>query len=256
VFDHPLVLWKSVDDGEIWCCDDICPHRSAALSEGRIRDGKIECLYHGWQFEGRKGTNNKAPVGSCTYIPQLEKGATIPKRACLKMREIRIVEGIVWVWMGDSEPSKDVPRQGDSLDEKTGIPSCKGTVLNDFLIDLPYDHSYLIENLIDPAHIPISHDNTQGGGKRDSAQAYDMQVDPNSISPAGFKGRYRTESSKQKNDPFIEVDFQAPGIIRQYGEPRPGIFFGAALHCRYCRFEYFLLRSSLVVSFCKLIIRA
>jgi len=228
VFDHPLVLWKAEDEGEIYCADDVCPHRSAALSEGRVRDGKIECLYHGWQFQGQNTADDK-PAGSCTLIPQLKKGATIPKRACLKMRDLRVVEGIVWVWMGDSVPSKDVPRQDDGLDELTG--KREGSIVNDFQIDLPYDHSYLVENLIDPAHIPISHDKTPGGGKRELAEAYEMIVDRDSVSSTGFTGRYRTESQKEKDGPYIEVQFQAPGIIRQRGEPRPGIKFGAALHC-------------------------
>ena len=54
VFGEPLVLWRSEDDGTVHCADDVCPHRAAALSEGRLRDGKLECYYHGWQFDGKK----------------------------------------------------------------------------------------------------------------------------------------------------------------------------------------------------------
>jgi phenylpropionate dioxygenase-like ring-hydroxylating dioxygenase large terminal subunit len=251
VFGHPLVLWKSRDDGPIHCADDVCPHRQAALSEGRTRDGKLECYYHGWQFQGEDAstvddeeedqdqrTNGKA--GACTFIPQLSKiksGATIPKQACLKMRECRVVEGIVWVWMGEDQDSagfhtKPVPTQGDGLDPVTGQKD--GCIVNDFQIDLPYDHSYLVENLLDPAHIPISHDRTPGGGRREKAEAYDMLVDAPSMSPLGFTGRFRLESQIVKGDPYIEVQFEAPGIIRQKGRPRgqnSTIVFGAALHC-------------------------
>lgn len=45
VFGNPMVLWRSQDDGDIHCADDECPHRAAALSEGRLRDGKLECVY-------------------------------------------------------------------------------------------------------------------------------------------------------------------------------------------------------------------
>ena len=47
-----------------------------------------------------------------------------------------------------------------------------GVDVYDFVVELPYDHSYLVENLADPAHIPISHDRTPGGGKRENAEAY------------------------------------------------------------------------------------
>jgi len=219
VFGVPLVLWKSQDDGIIYCADDVCPHRSAALSEGRLRDGNIECLYHGWQFNGQ---------GTCERIPQLEPSAAIPKRACLKMRECRVVEGIVWVWMGDDAPNSGPPMQGDLLDPVTG--TSPDIYINDFQIDLPYDHSYLLENLIDPAHIPISHDRTPGGGMRENAQAYEMEVDEDSVSAQGFSGRFRFAAA-EPDDPWTDLKMEAPGIIRQIGKPRPGVNFGAALHC-------------------------
>lgn len=224
VFGRPLVLWRSTDNGPIYCADDLCPHRAAALSEGRLRDGKIECYYHGWQFSGQD-------KGACTFIPQLSsKASSIPKRACLRMRPCRVVEGIVWAWMGDDdseEPTKEPPRQDHELDEQTGQrPGC---ILNDFQIDLPYDWSYLVENLIDPAHIPISHDRTPGGGKRENAEPYEMVVDPTSMNSQGFTGRYRVES-KMPDGPWTEVRFDAPGVVRQIGT-QPKIVFGAALHC-------------------------
>eukprot|EP00553_Chaetoceros_curvisetus_P006850 CAMPEP_0204626164 /NCGR_PEP_ID=MMETSP0717-20131115/11832_1 /ASSEMBLY_ACC=CAM_ASM_000666 /TAXON_ID=230516 /ORGANISM="Chaetoceros curvisetus" /LENGTH=165 /DNA_ID=CAMNT_0051642041 /DNA_START=54 /DNA_END=547 /DNA_ORIENTATION=- len=80
IFDNPLVLWRD-ENGILYCADDVCPHRAAALSEGQVIDGKLECLYHGWQFEGKNG-------GDCVTIPQLEENASIPKRACLKMRHV------------------------------------------------------------------------------------------------------------------------------------------------------------------------
>ena len=36
--------------------------RLAKLSEGQLVDGRLECLYHGWQFEGK---------GKCVKIPQV-----------------------------------------------------------------------------------------------------------------------------------------------------------------------------------------
>eukprot|EP00977_Amphora_coffeiformis_P001589 scaffold307_cov162-Amphora_coffeaeformis.AAC.5 len=221
VFGHPLVLWRSQDKGRIYCADDVCPHRAAALSEGRLWDGKLECNYHGWQFNGDDG--------KCVTIPQLAEGASIPQRACLRMRECQVVEGIVWAWMGDdsSLPTKDPPRQDDGLDEDTG--QRKGCILNDFQIDLPYDHSYLVENLIDPAHIPISHDRTPGGGKRENAEAYEMILDNDSMNSQGFTGRFRVES-KKPDGLWTELRYDAPGVVRQYGT-NPNITFGAALHC-------------------------
>jgi nitrite reductase/ring-hydroxylating ferredoxin subunit len=81
VYGQLLVLWKSEDDGVVYCADDVCPHRLAALSEGPLREGKLECYYHSWQ-------SNRSKDGECKSIPQLEKGAEIPKQACLKMHPL------------------------------------------------------------------------------------------------------------------------------------------------------------------------
>ena len=226
VFGEPLVLWREKKNGVIYCAADRCPHRAAALSEGRLRDGQLYCLYHGWQFSGEQ-------QGACTKIPQLLRSNTtttvIPQRACLDMKTCRVDEGIVWVWMGSSSssdpPTRDVPR--------TGVVGTKGWNVYDFMIDLPYDHSFLVENLLDPAHIAISHDRTPGGGKREDAAAYDMHVDTDSINADGFTGKFRL--STKTDGPFANFTFEAPGIVRNEVRgtlPNGKEFgFGAGLHC-------------------------
>jgi len=49
--------------GEWNVFEDACPHRLAALSEGRIDEntGNLMCTYHGWTFDS---------AGKCTKIPQ------------------------------------------------------------------------------------------------------------------------------------------------------------------------------------------
>ena len=222
IFNEPLVLWRDASN-QLHCANDVCPHRSAALSEGRIRDGKLECLYHGWQYSGEEN-------GACVTIPQLAEKATIPKQACLRMRKIRVEEGIIWVWMGDEDTETGPPLSGFNVGSKEF--SDKGFISYDFQIDLPYDHSYLVENLLDPAHIPISHDRTQGGGKREMAQAYDMEVDEESMSSSGFTGRYRNTRPRKdgKENVWTETKFDAPGIIR-YRTVSGKVNFCGDLHC-------------------------
>jgi hypothetical protein len=88
-----------------------------------------------------------------------------------------------------------------------------------------------VENLLDPAHIDISHDRTAGGGKRENARPYEMHIDHDSMSPQGFTGRHRQDAKRN----FTEFRFEAPGILRQYGEstlPNGNMIrFGSALHC-------------------------
>ena len=64
IFDEPIVLLKRPGDQGVVALRDRCPHRAAALSEGRMMpDGQLQCAYHGWSFDGESGI--------CTNIPQV-----------------------------------------------------------------------------------------------------------------------------------------------------------------------------------------
>src|SRR3954470_11264130 len=58
---EPVLLGRR-RDGLAFALRDICPHRAAPLSAGTIRDGTVECPYHGWRF---------GADGVCAHIPSL-----------------------------------------------------------------------------------------------------------------------------------------------------------------------------------------
>jgi phenylpropionate dioxygenase-like ring-hydroxylating dioxygenase large terminal subunit len=105
-------------------------------------------------------------------------------------------------------------------------------VYTQMVIDLPYDHSYLVENLLDPAHIPISHHATEGGGDKKNAKPLHFDIDTASISTQGFNATIQNFGKKPS-----QYSFEAPCIIRVRSEAvnektgKPGLVFGAALHC-------------------------
>lgn len=64
IFDEPIVVLKRPGEQGVVALRDRCPHRAAALSEGRMTpDGQLQCAYHGWTFDGESGI--------CTNIPQV-----------------------------------------------------------------------------------------------------------------------------------------------------------------------------------------
>mmetsp|Transcript_7729 Transcript_7729/g.18572 ORF Transcript_7729/g.18572 Transcript_7729/m.18572 type:complete len:226 (-) Transcript_7729:1345-2022(-) len=68
---------------------DVCPHRLAALSEGRLTEqGFLQCAYHGWAFDGE---------GSCKAIPQRPTGGARPSSACAQAVNAVESQGIVWL---------------------------------------------------------------------------------------------------------------------------------------------------------------
>ncbi|KAL2609759.1 hypothetical protein R1flu_028332 [Riccia fluitans] len=191
VFDRYLVVFFD-GDGKLNCLEDRCPHRSAKLSEGQLMDGRLECLYHGWQFKGD---------GTCAKIPQLAPGAIIPKRACARSYAVRESQGVLWVWMADQStaPYEKVP-----YFEHYDKP---GWVDFSAIHELPYDHSVLLENLMDPAHIPVSHDRTDGAARRENAQA--MVFDVKERTDLGFAGTWHNISTPEVVN-FTR--FQAPCV--------------------------------------------
>lgn len=74
--------------------------------------------------------------------------------------------------------------------------------------EMPYDYSILLENLLDPAHIPISHDRTDPTAKRELAQALEFEVKERT--GRGFAGTWNNIHSPDK---VAVLRFQAPCVI-------------------------------------------
>jgi phenylpropionate dioxygenase-like ring-hydroxylating dioxygenase large terminal subunit len=217
--DEPLVLFVD-GDGQVRCLRDQCGHRAARLSDGCVRDGRLECLYHGWQYDG---------AGQCRHIPQLAPDKPIPPRSKVRSLPVAEAQGMVWIWPGDADlvdPSL-LPLVED-LD-------ADGVHRVDFQMDLPYDQSYLIENIIDVAHIHIAHDGIRGGGHRHLARPLTFDVLQDDA--RGIVSRYRsqalTASEAADNSPLLEalVEFSAPSLVRYRSVYRnPALIAGLALY--------------------------
>src|SRR5437879_2063940 len=91
---RPVVLFRH-RDGAAAALEDRCAHRSAPLSCGRVRDGCLECPYHGWRYRGD---------GGCAEIPSLGPGAAVPEGIAVRAYPAREQDGFVWVVTGDGPP--------------------------------------------------------------------------------------------------------------------------------------------------------
>ena len=98
VLGTPLCLFR--DTAGVAAMVDRCPHRNVPLSLGRLRDGLLECRYHGWRFDR---------AGACRAIPGL--CAEDPGRRGRAAETVRCVEqdGFVWVFPGSAEPPSGGP---------------------------------------------------------------------------------------------------------------------------------------------------
>ncbi|XP_057536461.1 protochlorophyllide-dependent translocon component 52, chloroplastic-like [Amaranthus tricolor] len=145
-----VVVWWDRTESQWKVFNDLCPHRLAPLSEGRIDQwGRLQCVYHGWCFNGS---------GQCKLIPQAPPDGppvNTSKKACVAVYPSVVQNGIVWFWPNTDPQFKDIlqkkkPPFLPELDD----PSYFSSFTNR---DLNYGYEALMENLMDPAHLPYAH---------------------------------------------------------------------------------------------------
>ncbi len=131
--NEALVLFRTPTG--VSCLRDICPHRFAPLSMGKIVGDNIECPYHGWRFDGS---------GQCTKIP-LYEGPT-QKRA-VKPFTVREEFGLIFV-TSDAKAALPIhhPKWDGQPHVRKILESDAHTTLED-----------AVENVLEPVHTLFVH---------------------------------------------------------------------------------------------------
>jgi len=115
----PVLLGRTRQGG-LYALRDICPHRAAPFSAGRLVDDegpngvepRVECPYHGWRF----GLD-----GACRVIPSLVDNTELdPARIRVRTYPVREQQGLVWIWnasnpRADPDPDHEPPLIEGSL---------------------------------------------------------------------------------------------------------------------------------------------
>lgn len=94
VLGQDLVLFRD-EEGRLGLVDRDCPHRGADLAFGRLEDGGLRCLFHGWLFD---------VDGTCKDTPGEPKGSKLCERVRLKSYPTCERSGIVFGYLGEGEP--------------------------------------------------------------------------------------------------------------------------------------------------------
>ena len=150
---EPIVLGRDAA-GRAFALKDICPHRAAPFSAGRlVREDSgatsVECPYHGWRF----GTSD----GVCAAIPSLVDGQPFElERIRVRRYPVAEQDDIIWIWMGsaDAEPDAPPPRLANRV-LKAGQTESKVKFVESAVLACHQDHAVI--GLIDPAHTPFVH---------------------------------------------------------------------------------------------------
>lgn len=155
LLNQALVLWRS-QDGSVHAWDQHCPHRGASLALGRVQNDRLECPYHGWQFDAQ---------GHCRLVPALPDFVP-PAGHHAKSFEAQEAHGLVWVRLA--------PPDG----EDTRIPHFDAgdlRALNCGPYDVATSAPRVVENFLDMAHFSFVHEHWLGS--RDFTAIEDYRVE-------------------------------------------------------------------------------
>ncbi len=171
LLDQALVLWR--DQGNVvHAFSDQCPHRGARLSLGRVVEGRLECAYHGWQFDGQ---------AQCRKIPATPQLSPSPSlKAC--HYQTRLAYDLIWVRMNSVAQNETVqiqaPQlQADSASRLSGAPHpihnldlpifaaehdprLRKTGCGPYWVDTSAPR--IVENFLDMAHFGFVHEHWLG----------------------------------------------------------------------------------------------
>jgi chlorophyllide a oxygenase len=145
LFNVPWVLFRG-RDGEVGCVKDECCHRACPLSLGKVVDGRVQCPYHGWEYE----TNGEcAKMPSCSFLKNVFAD------------ELRVIErdGMIFVWAGESDPADFVGPEAacESWDEDVYEANEPGmfttgegfVTMAEVIADVKLDSDVVVERLLD-----------------------------------------------------------------------------------------------------------
>jgi phenylpropionate dioxygenase-like ring-hydroxylating dioxygenase large terminal subunit len=174
IMGEELALFRD-EQGRVGALDIHCCHRGADLSYGRLEDGGLRCIYHGWLYDvhgkvlEQPGEPNKGEIRH--MIRQ-------PSYPC------REVGGIVFAYLGGGEPPL--------------LPNYEFLRVPDdhrFVSKIYHECSYLQSNEgnIDPVHLSFLHRNLEETDRDRNRPVAGGEISPNALFGAAIAPRIEVE---------------------------------------------------------------
>jgi phthalate 4,5-dioxygenase oxygenase subunit len=125
--------------GQVGVLDERCMHRCASLALGRVEQGGIRCLYHGWKF---------AADGKVLDTPN-NRNARFRDRMRAPAFPVREAGGLVWTYIGPKDQQPEFPHYAfmDGPDSDRAV----------IRLNTPANYLQLFEGGVDSSHVGILH---------------------------------------------------------------------------------------------------
>ena len=150
----------------ILAAENVCPHKGSKLSLGAVCEDRLQCAYHGWQFDKE---------GNCKNIPSLiDPPPNKLKASKLIQYEVQERYGMIWVQM-EKDESNTLPDIPEFENPEWTYLIAEPTVFQS-------GFRREIENYLDMTHFAFAHGSTLGKAADPVVPKMDI-----SISKDGFQ---------------------------------------------------------------------
>jgi phenylpropionate dioxygenase-like ring-hydroxylating dioxygenase large terminal subunit len=152
-----IVLWRSAEGVQCW--RDLCVHRGAQLSLGRLCGERLVCPYHAWEYNSS---------GQCVHMPS-HPGQPPPAKAHAQTYRAQERYGIVWACVG--EPLGDLPQFAFGED-----PAFRLMLAGPYFFHAKGPR--VVENFLDVAHLGFVHAGLLGDPQHGEIEDYEVGMGP------------------------------------------------------------------------------
>ncbi|WP_236581909.1 Rieske 2Fe-2S domain-containing protein [Hydrogenophaga sp. BPS33] len=163
VLGENLIAFRDTS-GRIGLIDEGCLHRRVSLALGRVEQGGIRCLYHGWKFDV-DGKVLETPNAADTRIRD---------RLRTRAYKTRVEAGMVWAYMGPPENEPSFPNW-----RFMQLPTENLKVVR---LDAAASYMQVLEGGADSSHVGILHTNFARPGWMDG----DFEANSDEDNPAAL----------------------------------------------------------------------
>lgn len=146
VLGSPIVLYRATDGTPV-ALHDMCPHRFAPLSLGKVKGDNLQCPYHGLLFDR---------TGACIANPN-GKGTT-PQALTVQRYATFTQNGMVWLWPGDPGKARGTAPPAYDFLEAPGSRTVRG------YLHVDANYELVTDNLLDLSHTEFLHPFIAGPG--------------------------------------------------------------------------------------------
>ncbi len=151
-------------EGRVGLLEELCMHRGASLALGRMEEGGIRCLYHGWKFDVTGAVLETPNHADPKYRSRMQAPAF----------PVREDGGIVWAYLGPKELQPEFSRYAFMEAD----PAHR-VVLR---INVSCNYLQLVEGGEDSSHVGVLHTNMARPGWKDN----EFERNPDVVNPAAL----------------------------------------------------------------------